>query len=62
MKLPFKSHDGGFSASVITAPFTASVQIIEKPVFKEAKAFNHYTEKHLISAYLSNVWQPPKFS
>ncbi len=62
MKLPFKSHTNcpttSLSVSLLHSIFTFA---LKKPAFFESKSSFYFGEQFLINAYLSSVWQPPKF-
>ena len=60
MKLPFKSYDGSVS-SVLAYVHHYSTTISSKPADTSSTSYLHYSESFLSSAYLSNIWQPPKF-
>lgn len=61
MRLPFKSHDSCVnSLSPSFAPTLYSYKII-KPVVSETNTFKDHHPIFFKSAYLSNIWQPPKF-
>lgn len=59
MKLPFKSPDGCFSASII-AFIPQPIEFVKKVVFIEKEPINNYSYKEFSSSYLSSIWQPPK--
>lgn len=59
MKLPFKSPDGCFSASII-AFLPQPIEFVKKVVFIEKEPINNYSYKEFSSSYLSSIWQPPK--
>ena len=59
MKLPFKSPDGCFSASII-AFIPQPIEFVKKVVFIEKEPINNYSYKEFSSSYLSTIWQPPK--
>ncbi len=59
MKLPFKSPDGCFSASIV-AFIPQPIEFVEKTIFVESEPINNYTYQELSSSYLSTIWQPPK--
>ena len=61
MKLPFKSPDSCFSASII-AYISQPIGFTEKLVFFTKEPLNNYTYKEFSSSYLSSIWQPPKLS
>jgi len=60
MKLPFKSHDG-CACSLIIGFIPNNFIFINKIIFHEVDAFRIYNESFNASAYLSCIWQPPKF-
>ena len=60
MKLPFKSHEdcvNCFMSGYFSIPFQG---IILNPIFFGSESFTSYPENFLTSAYLPNIWQPPK--
>ena len=59
MKLPFKSHDGCFSSSVI-AYIPKDFPTIAKPAHSISKTFSVFDEQFLTSSFLDCIWQPPK--
>ncbi len=62
MKLPFKSHEGCINVTTIAFVPNNFHSISAKPVSEEKNSYSVYIEKFLPSAYLSSIWQPPKFS
>lgn len=61
MKLPFKSPDGCFSASII-AFLPQPIEFVKRVVFIEKEPINNYSYKEFSSSYLSSIWQPPKLA
>ncbi|MDD2984398.1 MAG: hypothetical protein PHQ74_13515 [Crocinitomicaceae bacterium] len=61
MKLPFKSPDGCFSASMF-AFITQPLEFTEKFIFFEKEPLNNYSYKEFSSSYLSSIWQPPRLA
>ena len=59
MKLPFKSHDGCSSSSVI-AYIPKDFPTIAKPTHSVSKTYTIYEEQFLASSFLACIWQPPK--
>lgn len=59
MKLPFKSPDSCFSASII-AFIPQPIEFVQRTVFLENEPINNYTYIEFSSSYLSSIWQPPK--
>ena len=60
-KLPFKSHDGCVNSFIIAFVPNNFDDLSTKPVLTEHKTYSVYSEMFLKSAYLSYIWQPPKF-
>jgi hypothetical protein len=60
-KLPFKSHDHCYSF-VFPINIFQTIQFAElKVVFVEKKNRLFYSSASIVSAYLSTIWQPPRF-
>lgn len=59
MKLPFKSPDGCFSASII-AFLPQAIEFEKRLDFFENEPLNNYSYQEFSSSYLSSIWQPPK--
>jgi hypothetical protein len=60
MKLPFKSPNTLLSSLEIAPVLFASENLLLKPIPSDSKQYTLYSEKHLSSAYLASIWQPPK--
>jgi hypothetical protein len=60
MKLPFKSHEGCISITIVALPSTNIGLLSAKPMHTERKVHSIYTENFLSSSHLSSIWQPPK--
>ncbi|HET7116778.1 MAG TPA: hypothetical protein VFI29_09820 [Hanamia sp.] len=59
MKLPFKTHDNCV-ASIINVYLPAQKVVITKPVLLIENQHFKTQETFLQSAFLSNIWQPPR--
>ena len=60
MKLPFKTPNTLLSSVEIAPVLFGSEKFILKPIPSDSKQYSFYSEKHLSSAYLASIWQPPK--
>lgn len=60
MKLPFKTPNTLLSSVEIAPVLFASNNLLLKSIPSDSKQFSFYSEKHLSSAYLASIWQPPK--
>lgn len=60
MKLPFKTPNTLLSSLEIAPVLFGSEKFILKPIPSDSKQYSFYSEKHLSSAYLASIWQPPK--
>lgn len=60
-KLPFKTTDGHFSSivSIVSPPFFV---ITHKTVVTADLKLPAYNQQNYSNAYLSTIWQPPRFS
>ena len=61
MKLPFKSHDGCIGSLIVAFVPSNFEGIVEKPFYVTSNVYLTYTDKFIQPAYLSSIWQPPKF-
>lgn len=59
--LPFKSVDGNTIQVNAFIPLLSSCLKI-KPIYAEDRKFNPFEQLFIDNAYLSSIWQPPKFS
>jgi hypothetical protein len=59
-KLPFKSHSE-CSGSVIVTTIPPHYPDLMKPSYSEIKKFSAYNENDISAAFLSTIWQPPKY-
>jgi hypothetical protein len=61
MKLPFKAENNtAFLTNAVYFPLSSSVSIVRPTDFPEKRSFV-LSEEFLLSSYLSNIWQPPRF-
>ena len=60
-KLPFKSHHD--CVNLVNTGFVAfhSFCLVVKSTPIESKVYNTHSSDFISSAYLSSIWQPPKF-
>ena len=61
MKLPFKSPDGCFSASMF-AFISQPLEYTSKFIFVAKEPINNYSYLEFSSSYLNSIWQPPKLT
>jgi len=62
MQLPFKTADDCIS-SIATGFVPLMTQVsVDRPVAIAAKQTYIIADKFILSAYLSNIWQPPRIS
>ena len=61
MRLPFKSPDGCFSASMF-AYISQPLEFTQKFIFVTKEPINNYSYLEFSSSYLNSIWQPPKLS
>ncbi|WP_276361693.1 hypothetical protein [Daejeonella sp. H1SJ63] len=61
MRLPFKSHDGCVNILSPTFAPTLYSYKVAKPFESEINTFKAQYKIFFKSAYLSNIWQPPRF-
>ena len=60
MKLPFKSHDNCIAAiSNVYLPLSEKISIQQPLEYSEKKNFSR-EDDHLLTSFLSNIWQPPR--
>ncbi len=60
-KLPFKSHERCVHSGSIAFVNQTFESFIIKPLFPKTNSFCIHSEQFLSFAYLSSIWQPPKF-
>lgn len=60
MTLPFKANDSMINATI--ADFVPTTIYISpaKTIYASSVQFGTFDETHILSSYLSNIWQPPK--
>lgn len=61
MKLPFKTYNGCVSANMISFFITTSYPFVIKEPTSSAELYTFYRDNFSSSAFLSSIWQPPKF-
>jgi hypothetical protein len=62
MRLPFKSHEGSTHSTLFTFSNNPQLLILIKPVVIDLNEYNLLENICFNSEYLSNIWQPPKYS
>lgn len=60
MKLPFKTPNTLINSVEIAPVQFCAENLLLKPTPSDSKQYKLYSEKHLSSAHLSSIWQPPK--
>jgi len=60
MRLPFKSHEGSVHTLILTFIHQTVTHIISKPAELDLREYKLKKVIFFNSAYLSNIWQPPK--
>lgn len=60
-QLPFKTVNGNAVQLIAFVPFLNPCLKV-KPIYTKARKYNPYRERFIDNAYLSSIWQPPKFS
>lgn len=61
MKLPFKTHDGCTVQINVTVPPSSILLATKKITATSKHKIYIHTDVSITSAYLSAIWQPPKF-
>ena len=62
MRLPFKSNEGSVHSIVLTFIHSPTLLTLIKPVVIDLNEYNLRENICFNSTYLSNIWQPPKYS
>jgi hypothetical protein len=62
MRLPFKSHEGSTHSALFTFSNNPQLLTLIKPVVIDLNEYNLLENICFNSEYLSNIWQPPKYS